>query len=310
MRLQAAFTSIVVGIALTGCGSNGGQGDPGVVSAAGAPGGTGVGGSANTLAGTSGAGGGGAGAIDACPEVRTPLRSTGTLVELAFAPTLAGKPLVMGEPNAVTGGQVSPLDLRFYVSELSLLGLDGSQVAVDLVSSGGQPEPYGVGLVNFEEPAATSVHFLAPAGAYAGARFTLGLSNACNNGDANRRGPLSVNSQMVWPHVAGALFLRYEAGWLADPAAPTTTVPPPSLIHMGGVVGSVFAPYAAIAGALDVPATGTLTKTVQVSFDEIFRGASSSEDVSNVPFQSPEVIAGERLRRAVPTLSIFKLAEP
>jgi hypothetical protein len=61
-----------------------------------------------------------------------------------------------------------------------------------------------------------------------------------------------------------------------------------------------------------VPATGTVSRTVQVSFDEIFRGASSSEDVSNMPslFQTPEAIAGERLRRAVPTLNVFQLAEP
>jgi hypothetical protein len=112
--------------------------------------------------------------------------------------------------------------------------------------------------------------------------------------------------------VAGYLFLRYEAAWTATPGEAETAAPPPSMIHMGGVVGSVFAPQAALVGALIVPATGTVSRTVQVSFDEVFRGASSSEDVSTLPlpFQTPEAIAGERLRRAVPTLNIFKLAEP
>lgn len=273
--------------------------------------GTGAGGSATS--GAPGAAGatGVAGAAEGCPEARELQRPAGTLVELGFAPSLAGKPFVLGEPNAIEGGQVSPLNLRFYVSELSLVAADGSLLSVDLVSAAGKPEPYGVHLVNFEEPASTSVHVLAPPGRYAGARFTLGINDACNQGGAARDAPLSANSQMVWPHVAGFLFLRYEAQWTGTGAA-AAAPPPPSMIHMGGLVGSVFAPQATVTGALDVPATGTLTRTIQVSFDEIFRGASSSEDVSTLPlpFQTPETIAGERLRRAVPTLDVFKLVEP
>jgi hypothetical protein len=221
---------------------------------------------------------------------------------------LAGKPLVVGEPNPVAGGQVSPLNIRFYVSELALLAGDGTAVAVDLVSPDGKPEPYGVHLVNFEEPASASIHVLAPPGSYSGARFTFGINDACNAGGPNRNAPLSANSQMGWPHVAGFLFFRYEAQWLATAEASATA--PPSMIHMGGLVGSVFAPQATVAGALVVPATGALARTIQVSFDEIFRGASSTDAVTNVLFPSPEVIAGERLRRAVPTLPIFELAEP
>jgi hypothetical protein len=310
MRFQAALGCVVT-IGLMGCASS--NGDPigngnGVAGAGGLAGG-GVGGSIIANGGSSVAGAAGA-AVEACPETRTPIRSTGTVVELGFAPTLAGKPFVVGEPNAVAGGQISPLNLRFYVSELSLTAADGSQLPVDLVSAAGQPEPYGVHLVNFEEPASTSIHVLAPAGDYTGARFTFGISDACNSGDANRDAPLSANSQMVWPHVAGSLFLRYEAQWQADATAAATAATPPSMIHMGGVVGSVFAPQATLTGALAVPATGSVTRTIQVSFDEIFRGASSSDDVSNVPIPTPEVIAGERLRRAVPTLTIFTLAAP
>ncbi len=261
---------------------------------------TGTSGSATSSAGTS--------TSQACPEARELQNPSGSLLELGFVPSLAGKAMVLGEPNAMAGGQVSPLNLRFYVSELSLVATDGSLLAVDLVSPTGQPEPYGVHLLNFEEPASTSLHVLAPPGSYNGAKFTFGISDACNQGPPDRRAPLSVNSQMVWPHLAGFLFLRYEAEWLADTGA--TAPPPPSMIHMGGQIGSVFAPQATVAGALTVPATGSVTRTIQVVFDEIFRGASSSEDVSTFPFQTPEAIAGERLRRAVPTLDIFKLAAP
>jgi hypothetical protein len=279
--------------------SEGGSAGTGGLSAAGTNGGV-----------ASGGAGAPAGAPQACAEVRELQRPGGTLVELGFAPRLAGKPFVFGERNAMEGGQVSPLNLRFYVSELSLVAADGSLVAVDLVSPAGQAEPYGIRLVNFEEPESTRLHVLAPPGSYAGAKFTFGISDACNQGGSERGAPLSVNSQMVWPHLAGFLFLRYEASWLSG--AGTTATAPPSMIHMGGQLGSVFAPQATVVGSLVVPATGTVSRTVQVSFDEIFRGASSSEDVSNLPslFQTPEAIAGERLRRAVPTLNVFQLAEP
>jgi hypothetical protein len=216
----------------------------------------------------------------------------------------------LGEPNALAGGQLSPSNIRFYVSEFSLLAGDGSPLAVDLVSSAGLPESYGVHLVNLEDPESMRLRVLAPAGSYTGARFTLGLSDACNSGDSNRNVPLSFNSQMAWPHTAGFLFLRYEAQWLPAAGADAAAPAPPTMIHMGGVVGSVFAPQAIVSGALSVPATGPLTRTIQVSFDEILRGASSAEDTTNVAIPTPEVIAGERLRRAVPTLPIFKFVEP
>jgi hypothetical protein len=286
----------------------------------GASNGTGTGGGPATLAGTAGlsnagtsgaaVAGGGAGDGDTlCPETRPLTRVGGTQVALAFAPTLAGKPLVVGEANAFGGGQISPLNLRFYVSEVSLLAGDGTALPVDLVSPDGKPEPYGIHLVNFDEPTSTSLQVLAPAGTYSGARFTFGISDACNAGGSARKAPLSANSEMGWPHLAGFLFFRYEAQWTATAGA-DPSVPPPSMIHMGGVIGRVFAPQASISGALAVPATGTLARTVQVSFDEIFRAASSTEDVSNVIIPTPEVIAGERLRRAVPTLPIFSLVEP
>ena len=57
------------------------------------------------------------------------------------------------------------------------------------------------------------------------------------------------------------------------------------------------------------PGAGT-TQTIQISFDEIFRGASSTDDTSDLIIPTPEVIAGERLRRNVPSLALFKFAGP
>lgn len=322
MRRQAnAAAWLLLNAVLAACGPDptaandrAGGGSTAMAGGGGASGaGVGGGATAGSDVGPSGAGTAGGqagGSADACPEGRQLLPSAASQLELLFEPTLAGKPFTFGEPNPMTGGQLTPGNVRFYVSELSLLAADGSSVAVELVTPAGQPEPYGVHLVNWEEPESMRVRALAPAGGYTGARFTVGLNDACNSGGSNRSAPLSFNSQMVWPHFAGFLFLRYEAQWTADATAEVPAPAPPTMIHMGGLVGSVFAPQATVPFAFTVPATGTVTRTVQVSFDEIFRGASSSEDTSNIPFTMPEIVAGERLRRAVPTLPIFTVAEP
>jgi hypothetical protein len=229
------------------------------------------------------------------------------MVELAFAPTLAGKPLLVLEPNQLTDGTLTPSNARFYVSELALLKEDGSSVPVDLVGPDGKAEAYGVHFVNLEEPASLTFRTLAPAGNYQGATFTWGISDACN-ASSGLGAPLSFDSQMMWPHVAGFLFLRYEAQWVPSSTA-MGALEPPTMIHMGGMVGSISAPQARVAGTLTVPASGNVTRSIEMSFDQIFAGASSNEDVSELPafFQTPEIIAGERLRRGVPTLSVFTL---
>jgi len=303
-------------LAAIGCGSNasqqGGAGGSQAAEAGGSPS-AGTGGSPSAAAGASSGGAaqtGGSGGMgpDLCPENPSLHQPGQTAFELAFTPVLAGKPLLDGEPNILPGGQLVPMNVRFYVSELSLVKGDGSLVAVDLVTPLGTPEPYGIHLVNFEEAESTKIHVAAPAGTYTGARFTFGINDACNAGGPSRKPPLSVASEMSWPHVAGFLFLRYEAKWTADAGA--TQAAPPELIHMGGVVGSVAAPTANVTGSLTVTAGASTPRTIQVSFDEIFRAASSTEAVSDIPIPTPEVIAGERLRRHVPELAIFKFAEP
>lgn len=302
--LRMAFWALGGGLALglVACGSDSSS-SMGTTAGGQAVAGAGLGG--GTAA--SGTDSGGSTAAAPCPAAPVLHQPSGTLVELAFAPTLAGKPLLVLEPNQLTEGTLTPSNARFYVSELSLLKDDGSSLAVDLVGADGKAEAYGVHFVNLEEPASLTIRTLAPAGNYTGATFTWGVNDACN-ASSGLGAPLSFDSQMMWPHIAGFLFLRYEAQWVASPNA-TGALGPPPMIHMGGMVGTISAPKARVAGALTVPASGNVTRSVQMSFDQIFAGASSAEDVSALPlfFQTPEVVAGERLRRGVPNLSIFTL---
>ncbi|HEY8943681.1 MAG TPA: MbnP family protein, partial [Polyangiaceae bacterium] len=218
----------------------------------GAPGGgtmNNAGGAPAGAAGVAGdAGGGFAGAAsagqtgDGCLEATAALRSEGTLVEVQTELMLAGKAVEYAEPNAIEGGTLMPLELRFYVSEVELIRSDTSTVAVDIVTNTGTPVPYGVHLVNAEDPASLRFSLLAPPGSYSGVSFTFGLKESCNTGLMDRKAPLSAASQMTWPHTFGYLFLRYAgqfqpAGDAAPNPAGGGAARPPGVIHMGGVPG-------------------------------------------------------------------------
>jgi hypothetical protein len=234
---------------------------------------------------------------------QSPLRRlpSGTGLEIAIQVRLGAKPLVFGEPNAAPGGgTVTPLNLRFYVSHLALLSGAGP-VPVDLVDASGRTLPYGVHLFNEEDGGTARLHAVAPPGSYSGVSFTLGLDEACNATDPHGNvPPLTDSSQMTWPHSAGYLFLRYEA---------TLSGTGPSVldkIHMGGLAGLAQAPTVRVDGAVVVPASGSLSRTLEVSLDEVFKGANMKADVP-VTIPLPEVEAGDRLRSNLPAVQPFRL---
>jgi hypothetical protein len=242
----------------------------------------------------------------------------GTVLEIPVKPTLQGKPLLYAESNPLdNGGTLTPLDIRFYVSEVALLRTAAEPVPVDLVTSEGTPAPYGVHLCSAEDVSSNSFRVLAPAGDYVGIQFLLGLAQACNTRHAEEsRAPLSATSQMSWPHT-GFLFLRYQgrstppsttpasggAGG-AESVAPTPVFPP--VIHMGGNLYEELAPLVRVDGAFSVPASGKVSKSMRFVLDDVFKGALMDVDLSG--FIGPpgeEVVLGERLRRSMTGLHLF-----
>lgn len=260
-----------------------------------------------------------------CPENPTPRLSTGTVLELVTEFDLEGKPLVIGEENPLAaGGMLTPLNLRFYVSQVSLRRDDGTSVSADLVTAAGGPEKYGVHLVNAEDGDSLRLRVLAPAGNYSGIDFMLGLTDPCNAGPTSRQPPLSESSQMTWPHAFGYLFLRFESR-MSPRTTPDTDagvsavdggmralpslIPP--MIHMGGQVGRIFAPIVHAPGAVLVPVTGKVSRRLRVSMDEVFKAAVANIDLSDFSgIPSTEVIAGEKVRRAASTAPLFLLSAP
>jgi hypothetical protein len=219
---------------------------------------------------------------------------------------------VYGEPNVVVEQTVTPLNFRFYVSQVELLGPGDATTPVDIVAPAGTPQPYGAFLFNAESTDAQTVRVLAPPGSYAGLAFTLGLSPACNMGASGRAFPLSADSQMMWPVGLGYLFLRYESlvSGGADAGDGATL---PRAIHMGGDILNPSKPggiAVRVDGPISIPAGGTARKVLRVAMDQIFKGATTDVDLTGFPFGSAgsagdEVGAGERLRRTGAGLSLF-----
>jgi methanobactin biosynthesis MbnP-like protein len=312
-------------------GSPRGEGGGGAA-AGGRTGNSGSGGSGGTSSGAGGTGpsqradaSGGGSAVDAKPPLVTAACAehpearalNGTILELPIVVDLNGKPLVYGDANPIAGGRtITPLNLRFYISAVSLSKGDGSApVPADLVTAAGAVEPYGIHFYNAEEAASAVLRVRAPAGSYQQIDFVFGLEDRCNAGPPERNPPLSTASQMTWPHDFAYLFLRYEgridpAAGAAAPGSPDGGISdPPTSIHMGGFPNVLLAPAMKSAGTIRIPANAPSPR-LHFILDEVFKAALT--DVPDLRTSLPallppgqETLLGEHLRQTAPTRPIF-----
>jgi hypothetical protein len=77
---------------------------------------------------------------------------------------------------------------------------------------------------------------------------------------------------------------------------------------MGGSLTMNVAPAIQVNGMLTVPAGGSVTKTIRVVLDEVFRGAAMNVDLMDFvvpPGGGGEITLGERLRRSTSGLKVF-----
>jgi hypothetical protein len=325
---------------VTGAGGNAGTaGRSGAAGGVGGSGKGGIGGSSGAPAqGVSGSAGAGGDSTERCPEAPTPRLAAGTVVELPLELTLDGAPLIYAEANPVPGGgTLTPVGVRFYISEVALLRDGAEPLPVDVVTPAGTVAPYGVHFFNADDDSSTTLRVLAPIGDYQGIAFLWGLAQPCNErNSARNRPPLSHTSEMNWTDT-GFLFFRYEgrtefagqagassgeagaggaeadgAGAAGTPGAGTggsagnPSSRYPSVIHMGGNLFEPLAPWVRVEGGLSVPAVGPIQKGVRVAMEQVFAGALADVDLTG--FMGPpgeEVLKGERLRRSLGGLTVF-----
>lgn len=141
---------------------------------------------------------------------------------------MAGEaPLHLGtELTSANGATFKTTKARLYLSRVALLSEGGERVSAELVDEQGDRLPYGVTLVDLENPDSLNVYVQAPAGNYRGMEVSVGVPETCasgeelNHSDASAmEAPLDVDSDMYWSWNPGYVFLKFEgqvkdaSGW-------------------------------------------------------------------------------------------------
>ncbi len=163
-------------------------------------------------------------------------------VEIRFAGEFGGAPFSCANAHegvGATGSTVEVADYRLYVSNIRLIGTDGAETPVALEQDGAW-QLGDVALLDFEDgsgscvngtpPMNTTVRGTAPAGAYAGLAFDVGVPFAVNHGDPTLMGsPLNLTA-MFWNWQGGYKFVKLDLATAGQPMAAMQTASD----HAGG----------------------------------------------------------------------------
>lgn len=169
------------------------------------------------------------------PEMEPPGHHHDEVTELRFAAKVGAQDFACGSTFTLgtTSTTYKPRDLRFYVSELTLIDEDGAEVPFTLATDSFQGD--GVALLDFEDGTGecangtTETHRTitgtAPGGHYTSLVFTLGLPFALNHRDATAAAAPLNSTAMFWSWNAGYKFLKADGI--------TTGLPNGHNVHVG-----------------------------------------------------------------------------
>ena len=142
-------------------------------------------------------------------------------VTIQFEGMVADEPFVCGQAYDLgsPATAMTPLDFRFYVSEVALLDADGNEVPL-ILQQDGQWQHQDVALIDFEDKSGacangtvetrSEVIGSVPAGDYTGVKFTLGVPFNLNHVDSTLApSPLNLTS-MWWNWNFGYKFARID----------------------------------------------------------------------------------------------------
>jgi len=164
-------------------------------------------------------------------------------VTVTFRAQFGDKPFRCGESYEGQGStdvEVTPQDLRLYVSDVRLVAKDGSETAVELEARSPWQTPE-VALLDFEDGKGACkdgnsetnalVRGTVPAGEYKGIRFSMAVPKALNHGDpATLPAPLQAGG-MTWGWLFGYKFIRAEV--VATRAPEEGELPGHGVFHLG-----------------------------------------------------------------------------
>jgi hypothetical protein len=166
--------------------------------------------------GNGGIDGGGSGGGGATPErcvgpTPAPASSANGRVDIPIRVTVNASPLAVGAPAMGASGREYKVSLlKFFLSDPQLLS-GAEKVPAQIVGSDGKPAPYGLQLVDAEDPGTQVLRLSAPEGSYSGLQFGVGVPAACNATTATTGVyPLNPDSEMFWTWGSQFLFIRVE----------------------------------------------------------------------------------------------------
>ena len=148
--------------------------------------------------------------------------SSGRNVEIDVNAILGGEPFSCGryfDGVGDTGATVTPMDLRFYVSDVELITADGAAVSVALEQDG-EWQYQDVALLDFDDGTGrcdrgtpemnTTIRGTVPDGDYQALRFVMGVPETLNHLDvAVAPSPLNKTA-LWWSWNAGYKFIRFD----------------------------------------------------------------------------------------------------
>ncbi|MGD1854580.1 MAG: MbnP family copper-binding protein [Leptolyngbyaceae cyanobacterium] len=163
------------------------------------------------------------------------IQFAGMVADDAFA---CGQAYELGTPATA----MTPLDFRFYVSEVALLDTDGNEVPL-ILQQDGLWQHQNVALVDFEDKSGacsngtvetrSEVVGTVPAGDYSGVKFTLGVPFGLNHVDSTLApSPLNLTS-LWWNWNFGYKFARIDL-------TPATTAQASPKQHSEALSGFAF----------------------------------------------------------------------
>ena len=150
-------------------------------------------------------------------------------VTIQFEAVVGDRPFACGETYSLgaTASAMTPLDFRFYVSEVTLLDAGGNEVPL-VLQQDGKWQHQNVALLDFEDKSGACANGTletrhqivgsAPAGDYRGLKFTLGIPFGLNHIDSTLApSPLNLTS-LWWNWNFGYKFARIDLAPVGDVA--------------------------------------------------------------------------------------------
>jgi hypothetical protein len=168
---------------------------------------------------------GAAGLQSTCARKAPAAVATTGRVELPIQFVVNQAPMTIGAPAAGrTGLEYKLSALELFLAEPTLLDANGHELKAQIVGPDAKPLPYGIQLVNADDPATETLRLSVPQGNYTALTFGVGVPAGCNAvSSTDAVYPLNPDGEMFWSWGSQFLFIRIEGASRMPPATDFTT---------------------------------------------------------------------------------------